>query len=270
MKKTLLSLLTLGYLGYWLVINLGNYDPESTFVTVFSSTFIVVALLGGIFGLTQAKQWGGFKSLLGKTISFLSLGLILTTLGSLVLSFYFYILESEPSYPSVAEVFYFSGILSYIVGTVFLAKTIRSWKTLKNKPLLQKLTLVLLPLIMVGLTFLIFVDKHGNIEGLSSGVVITDFAYAISQAIYAIIALAVLLNSSQLFGGVLRKAVMLLLIGLLVQYAADFNYSYQLISETWVNGGYGELLYLLAYAIIGVSIQMFTLPKTKAVEKEAA
>lgn len=267
MKKLILSFLTLFFLGYWGYINLNDFDPDSLRVTLFSSTYIAIALLGGIFGLTKAKYWGGFKSLLGKTIGFLSLGLILTTLGSMTLSFYFYVLDKEPSYPSIAEVFYIGGILSYILATYYLAKTVRSWQSLDAKPLVQKLMITIMPLLMVGLTFTVFIGKHNSVTGLSSSAIVTDFAYAILQAIYAVLALSVLLNSSKLYGGVLSKAVVLLLVGFLVQYAADYNYSYQLMSETWVTAGYGELLYLLAYSLIGFSIEMFNPNSPKKLEE---
>jgi hypothetical protein len=266
MKKTILYTLFGGFLIYWGALNLLNIDPESSVTSFFSSSYIVIALLGGLFGFAQAKYWGGFKSLLGKSLSFLSLGLILTTLGSLTLSFYFYVLDQEPSYPSVAEVFYLPGIVSYIIGVTYMARTVRSWASLKEKGLGKKILLVLTPLAMVALTTFIFVSKYGQGEGAPTSVIVTDYAYALLQAAYAFVAIAVLLNSSQLFGGKLRKAVTVLLVALIFQYLADFNYTYQILSETWQTGGYGELLYLIAYALVGISIQLFVIRTPEAVE----
>lgn len=269
MKKAILYALFGGFFVYWSALQLLNVDPESSVTSFFSSSYIIIALLGGLFGFAQAKYWGGFKSLLGKTLNFLSLGLILTTLGSLTLTFYFYVLDQEPSYPSIAEVFYLSGIVAYIIGVAYLARTVRSWSSLKEKGLVKKILLVLTPLIMVALTTSVFISRYGQGDGAPTSVIVTDYAYALLQAAYAFIALAVLMNSSQLFGGKLRRAVTVLLVALIFQYLADFNYTYQILSETWQTGGYGELLYLIAYSLTGISILMFAIKARASTETEA-
>lgn len=268
MKKTLLYALFGSFVIYWALLHLSNTDPDATFSTIFSSSYIVVALLGGLFGLKKAQYWGGFKSLLGRSLGFLSLGLVFTTLGSLTLTFFYYVLNKEPSYPSIAEVFYLSGIISYIVGVFCLSRTIRSWSLLRGKGLIKKILLIFVPLTMVGLTTSIFVSRYAT-EGVPLSVLITDYAYAFSQAIYAFIAIAILINSSKLFGGKLHKAVVILVVALIFQYAADYNYSYQILLGTWHTAGYGELLYLSAYTLIGLSILMFEVNATKLTEGEA-
>jgi hypothetical protein len=269
MKKALLYTLFGSFVVYWVLLHVSNTGPDASISTVFSSSYIIIALLGGLFGLKKAQYWGGFKSLLGKTLGFLSLGLLLTTLDSFTLSFYYYVLSQEPSYPSLTEVFYFSGILSYIVGVFYLSKTIRSWSLFNNNGFFKRIMLVIIPLAMVGLTTSVYISRYGQIDGAPVSAIITDFAYAFSQAIYAFIAIAVLINSSKLFGGKLQKAVIVLLLALVVQYAADYNYSYQILSETWHTAGYGELLYLSAYTLIGLSILMFEINTPKLDNGEA-
>ncbi len=266
MKKVVLFTLFGAFFVYWAALRITGADPDSTVSTVFSSSYIVVALLGGLFGLKKAKYWGGFKSLLGRSLGFLSLGLILTTLGSLTLTFFYYVLNKEPSYPSIAEVFYISGIVSYIAGVFCLSRTIRSWSLLKGKGLIKKILLIFVPLAMVGLTTSIFISRYAT-EGVSLSVLITDYVYAFSQAIYAFIAIAILINSSRLFGGQLHKAVVVLVVALIFQYVADYNYSYQILSGTWQTAGYGELLYLSAYSLIGLSVLLFDVKTSKAVSE---
>ena len=50
---------------------------------------------------------------------------------------------------------------------------------------------------------------------------------------------------------------MLLLVALSIQYLADTTFTYELISETLYAGDLPDLLYVLSYAIIGVSFIEF-------------
>ncbi len=52
----------------------------------------------------------------------------------------------------------------------------------------------------------------------------------------------------------MRWPLLLLMFALVAQYVADFNFLFQAPNSTWVNGGYGDFLYLFAYFLMGLSL----------------
>lgn len=52
----------------------------------------------------------------------------------------------------------------------------------------------------------------------------------------------------------MKHRVLFILLALAVQYIADYNFLYQAANETWRNGGYGDVMYMLAYLIMGLGL----------------
>ena len=77
---------------YLQIFNLGDFSLQNQ---LFSAVYGLVALCGGIFGLRIAQKWGGFKSIIGRSISFLSLGLLAQVFGQITYSSYTFFLKIE-------------------------------------------------------------------------------------------------------------------------------------------------------------------------------
>lgn len=226
---------------------------------VYTNIYAIIALLGGIFGLITAKAWGGFKSVLGKALICLSSGLLLTVAGQLMNSYYVVVQELEElPYPSVAEIGFFGAVILYILGALYIAKAMRLKNKIKDTSTLKLIGLSLLPIAMVLPTVYIFATHYETAEATTAQLVL-DFAYPIGQSIYAVIAVMALLYSKSMFGGRLQKATIVLLVAFIIQYIADQNFVYQILYETWQNGQYGDFLYMISYAVMAYSIQMFRL-----------
>lgn len=267
-RKKLLLLLSCALILVWVVATLLNKDDFLG--EVFTNIYYVIALVGGVLGILVARQWGGFGSYLGKSLSFLAGGLLLTVMGQLVNSYYVLIskLEELP-YPSVAEIGFFGAVLFYIFGAYYLSKTVRLLPSIRKMSVGKKILLSLVPISMMAITFLVYFRNYSS-EGSTTAQVILDFAYPIGQSIFATIALAVLFLSKDLYGGKLRGAVILLLLSFILQYAADTNFVYQDLAGNWVNGGYGDFLYLLAYSATALGVLSFNMPKTDATTETPA
>src|SRR3989344_6674976 len=100
---TIFSLFTL----WWLHINFFLKTTDSSHNLVFTDTYGIIALIGGIAGLFISKKWGGYRSLMGRSILFFALGLLLQEFGQLSYSVYYYVLHVEVPYPSVGDIGYF-------------------------------------------------------------------------------------------------------------------------------------------------------------------
>jgi len=55
-------------------------------------------------------------------------------------------------------------------------------------------------------------------------------------------------------GGKLKKDILLLFVALITQYLADAVYLSNTMNETWRPGGFDDLLYLVSYAMMGLTL----------------
>src|SRR5881392_3642318 len=104
--QVFVTLVFLVYLGWWLSF---QHVVENQGLTVqwFGGTYGVVALIGAIIGFFASRRWGGYKTLLGKSLMFFSLGLLAQEAGQLILTYYIYGSKIQIPYPSWGDVAYF-------------------------------------------------------------------------------------------------------------------------------------------------------------------
>ncbi len=255
------------YLVAWVALQFTT-EPDSSVRELWADTYGVVALIGAVGGLGFAKKWGGLKSSLGKAITFLSIGLCAQVFGQIVYTYYFYAQNVEAPYPSIGDIGFFGSIPFYILGAWFLAKTIGFRFSLRQTS--AKLLSFIVPAIVLALTYKTFLDDYVFAD-TDKLVVFLDFGYPLGQAVFVSIALLAYLVSRKLLGGTMRNKVLIILLGLAVQYAADFNFLHQTIQESWQNGGYGDMLYMTAYLLVSlglISLGHFELGTTEAKEAE--
>ncbi|MGI9118326.1 MAG: hypothetical protein ACR2IQ_02160 [Minisyncoccia bacterium] len=218
---------------------------------IWGACYQIIAIIGGISGLVFSKHWGGFKSVLGKSIIFLSIGLLLKDFGQSVFSFYNLVLQIDIPYPSLSDLGFFGSIPFYIYGTILLSKASggpRSLKTFGNKSLA-----VVIPFAMLLFSYFFFLQHY--VFDLSNPInILLDFGYTIGQAIYVSFDVLTYILSKKFLGGVMKNTVLLVLCGLVIQYIADYNFLFEAYHQTWINGGYGDYLYLVAYFIMAISL----------------
>lgn len=217
---------------------------------LFGSTYGLVALFGGLYGLYAAKNWGYFRSYFGKAIVFLSLGLLLTEFGQLTFT-YLTIKEDIIPYPSIGDIGFFGAVIMYILAAWFLAKGLAIGPLVRKHPARATIGLLIAVALLALPYVLFFTEYEYSAQWLTA---FLDFGYPLGQAVFGSIALLILLTAGQSLGGVMRGPVLLLLFAFLVQYIADFNFLYQNYQETWVNGEFGDYLYLLAYFLMGAGL----------------
>lgn len=254
----------------WIVINSDrSWAEASPFyslfshspVELFSDAIWIIAFIGGVFGLFAAKRWGGFKSVFGKAVSFLSLGLLSQALGQIIYIFYDYVLNNPNPYPSFADIFFFGTIPLYIMGLYYLSSALGI--RFSKMGVGSKLIALTIPLILLSITYFgLLSGYHACVQDTSSMenicneglVVFLDFAYPLGGAIYVSMATLILVLSRKGLGGVMRSRLSILLVGLLVQFAAEFHYLYVTNTDSFVLGGINDGLYMTAYFIIALSV----------------
>lgn len=240
--------------AWWIFIHTAAKGNENALLG-FAATYGAMALFGGIVGLIASKRWGGAKSVVGRALLIISLGLFAQEFGQLTYAYITNIQHVEIPYPSVGDVGYFGSVLLYIYGIYLIAKTVGARISLKTAG--NKLQAVVIPVVLLAMSYFLFLKGY-EFDWSHPLTVILDFGYPLGQAVYISIALLAFSLSRKYLGGIMKNRILVLLAAFFFQYVADFNFLYQNSHETWVNGGYGDYLYLVSYFVMGVALIYFT------------
>lgn len=216
-----------------------------------AASYEIIAWGGCIYGLYMSRVWGGYKSSMGRAVMFFSLGLLLQGFGQATFSFYTTILHIDIPYPSISDVGYFGSVIFYIAGIIMLAKV--SELTYRLKENTGKVLVLFLPIIVLVTSYYFFLKDY-EFDWSAPLRIFLDFGYPLGEAIYVSIAVLCLVLTWHLLGGVMRKSFVLVMIALCAQYVAEFNFLFRTSRSIWVNGGYGDFLYLFAYFLMTLAL----------------
>lgn len=235
-------------------IGLRFVEEGSRELLYWGATYQVLAIIGAVSGMVLAIGWGGYKSVMGKMLIAFSLGAFLQTFGQTTFSIYNLFLKTEIPYPSVADIGYFGSIPLYIIGTIYLAKASGVKVSLRSYQ--RKIFAIGVPVVMLIISYVEFLRDYSFEDGVNLRVLL-DFGYPFGQAVYVSVAILTLSLTTGVLGGLMRKKILALVGALIVQYAADFNFLFQALQGTWVNGGYGDLIYMTSYFLLAMTILQF-------------
>ena len=234
--------------GYVYAIK-GGLDQNANLA--WAASYQVLAILGGIIGIVVSKGWGGFRSVMGRSIISFSVGLLLQSFGQSVFSFYNLFLHVDVPYPSIADIGFFGSIPLYIYGILLLAKA--SGAAISLRSFGRKIQAIIIPTTMLVVSYYFFLRGY-DFSSPTKLQIFLDFGYPLGQAIYISIAILTYILSRGFFGGVMRGKVMVILLALVIQYVSDYNFLYQNLNGTWQNGGYGDMLYMVAYMFMALGL----------------
>ncbi|HAZ29250.1 TPA: hypothetical protein DCY43_00650 [candidate division WWE3 bacterium] len=225
-------------------------------LVMYSNTYFLMAFFAGLYGLVISRKWGSVKSHLGKTMMFLSLGLLAQVFGQLSYSYLTYVMGIEVPYPSIGDLGYFGSIPLYIFGVLALMKVVKTGNAGMSKD--SKVVSVLAPAAMLFICYIVFLNNRVFTfeEPLKS---FLDFGYPLFQSLYVSLALVALYAATKGMGGILRTRVLLLLFALVVQFIADFVFLYRADRGLVYPGGPTDYLYLIAYFVMALAIIDFGL-----------
>ena len=253
--KTIFIVLSIIYILSWIILQTITVEKQtSELLGYFSDSYGIVALWAGVIGISAAMKFGSYKSLLGAFIFTFSLGVIFQFFGQVINTYYRLWLQFEAPYPSFADVFYFLSIPIYIYGSMLVLRLLGAKKFFTNP--YRMITGFLIIASIISLDYFLFLKDYA-VEDYTAIQVFLDYSYPLLQATYIALTLLAYIITSNKLGGVFKLPIMLLLVALSIQYLADTTFTYELISETLYAGDLPDLLYVLSYAIIGVSFIEF-------------
>jgi len=240
--------------GWWLYLQINKSTDYSIQNQIFSSVYGILALFGGISGFLIAKKWGGFKSVLGKSIAFFSFGLIGQFFGQLAYSFYVYFFKIEIPYPSYGDIGYFSTIIFYIFGLFYLAKA--SGVIFKLKNLQHKIIAIFIPTVMLIISYWLYLKGY-QFDWKNPLKILLDFGYPLGDTVYIAITLLIYFLSKGILGGIMKPKILFLLFALFIQFLADYSFLYITYYGNIYPGGINDFVYLLAYFFMTISLIKF-------------
>ena len=210
-----------------------------------------ISLIGGVVGLLISNKWGGLKSIIGRSLFVLSLGLLAQTFGQAAYAYYIYVLGIEVPYPSMGDVGYFGSVIFYLYGVLLLARVLRVNFSLRS--LVGQAQAIIIPLILLGLSYILFLRGY-EFDWSQPLKVFLDLGYPFGQAIYVSIATIAFLASRKALGGMMREPMSFLLVALIVQYFSDFIFLYEASNEQWYVGGVNDYMYFVSYCWMAIGL----------------
>jgi hypothetical protein len=242
MKKTLVGLIILAavIIANIIIYTIRPFGESFSLagdIMVMSFSFAASAL--GFY----AYRLHGWKSVQGKAILLISIGVFLWFLGESIWSFYDIALGIEAPFPSYADVAWFLGYPFFIAGLYYV------WKVTKTPLTRRRISLayILGAALLILMVFYAALPALGNPEtetlekAAALGYVIGDTALVIASSVVII----------SLIGGKLATPWIILIVSLILSCIADIVYTYTFASYQvgdWIDLLWNANYLLEAYA----------------------
>lgn len=245
-------------LVYWFYVNFLTNNEDLAYI--FTSVYCTVAFVGGVLGLICANSWGGSSSKIGKTLLFLSFGLLFQFAFQISYSVYYFVLGIENPYPSLGDVFYVLGNLAFLLGVIKLY-TVLFQQNATSKPTRFVGFLISTGLVITYISLYLKYVYSPDVFQIDSTKAIIVFlidalTVIINTAMFYLIANSFVI-SLKYMGGLLRGPVLILLASVLLFYIADIEYTISDGLGNWKPAGIDDLLLFLAYSAVVVGIIRF-------------
>lgn len=251
-----------GWLAVWFVLMLGWWAGISTFGLVdtytnyaFGLVFGLIPLVGGFVGLRNAERWGGVSSVVGRATGLLSLGLIFWAIGGLIWAYYNFFGAVEVPYPSLADVAYIISWPLWAAGAVELSKATGARFSLRQRAGKWLMLGIAIAVIAFSYYFLVEVARGGEVTA-GGGLVKTffDLAYPVGDVVILSLALVIFGLSFKYFGGRYQYPIFMLLGGFVVNYFADFSFSWTTLNETFFVASWVDVLFMTAMTLLSMGV----------------
>ncbi len=239
---------------WWLFLDMNQL--QNTFQNYFfGCIFGLIPLVGGIVGLQNSEDWGGLKSVMGRATALLSLGLLSWSLGSLIWAYYNFFGAIDVPYPSWADVAYIMSWPLWTWGAIELSRATGARFSLRQRG--GKLALLTIPVAVIAASYyLLIVVARGGELVTDGGVLKTffDLAYPIGDVVILSLSLIVFGLSFKYFGGKFKTPILILLAGFVLNYFADFAFSWTTFQETFYVGSWVDVLFMSAMTALSIGV----------------
>lgn len=247
----ILIVLYLGLVIFWGWIRVHGLT-EGPINNLYGVLYPFIPLIGGLYGIfVVSREWGGFKSVMGKSVLFLSLGLLAEVFGQWAWSYYTMIQSIEVPYPSIADIGYFAIIPLYSYAMYNFAKV--SGIKFGLSTFLGKIQALAVPLVMITIAYFFFL-KDIQVDWSNPIRTFLDFGYPGLEPIAVSIGILTYSLSRNILGGVMRSKILYIIFALVFQFITDYTFLYQAGTGTYYNAGIVDLLYTTSFMLMVLGI----------------
>jgi hypothetical protein len=235
---------------WWLAIYFRGLK-EGVENNIFTNVYPWVSLWGGIAGLVIARQWGGYKSILGRAFGAFSLGLLGQAFGQVCYAYYIWVLKVDIPYPSIGDIGFFSTGIFYAYGAIQLMRASGvqfSFKTYKGR-----IVAIIIPVIWALSTYFFFLKGY-EFDWKQPLVIILDLVSPIIDGVYLSLAILTYLLSRKILGGIMRAPVLFLLLAIMAQAISDYTFIYQVSRNTIYYAGVNDYMYLVSFTLMALAL----------------
>lgn len=214
------------------------------------ASYQVIALFGATVGLLITRNWGGFKSTMGRATLMFSIGLLCQWFAQVAGAYLVWQLGTVP-YPSLSDIGAFGALIFYAVGAVYLAKASGAHVSLRSYE--GKFIAAVVPLFFLTASFAIFLRTY-EYDWSQPLITFLDIGYPLGEAFYVSMAILAYLLSRKMLGGLMRIPILTFIVALVTEYVADFLFLYDSHANMYVPGGFNDLLFVISYSLMAISI----------------
>lgn len=208
----------------------------------------LLPFVAALFGFANARQWGGFKSVMGKAVGLLSTGLLTWGIGTIIFGYYNIVLQVQVPYPSLADAFYIISWPLWAVSMIYLSRA--TGVQFQLRTLIGKAVFLLIPIIVIiGSYYVLIVVARQGTLGLTENFLTNFFnlAYPIGDIVILTIALLIYGLSFKYLGGFFKWACIFVLAGFVLNYIGDFSFVYLTTKGTYFVANWVDLVYTITF-----------------------
>lgn len=246
---SLIAIIIFGLLVSWWIYLQLFIDKSDFIYDIFSGTYGVMAIYGGICGINTSLNWGGLKTLMGKALFMFTIGLALQEFGQLAYSYYTIFHNIPVPYPSIGDIGFFGTIPFYTYGSILIAKS--SGINIGAVSFRRKILALIIPVIMLLVGYILILRVY-EFEWNNPLKILLDFGFPLGEAIYISIAIIIFILSRSVLDGIMRSKALLILLALVAQFFSD--YIFIINSEDFYAGNYVDLFFLVSYFIMTMAL----------------
>ncbi len=233
---------------WWIIIFLGG-TTDAPVNHWFGFAYGGFSLIGSIIGLISIKHWGGYKSLMGKAMLSLSLGLFAQAFGQYSFWFLQSIMRVELPYPSISDIGFFGTNPFYIYAAFLIAKA--SGVKLSVKSFSHQISAVIIPTVTLLIAYFLFLREY-QLDMSQPLLVFFDLGYPLAPTIYISIAILTYGLSRNTLGGIMKSRILFLIIAFFAQFVAEYLFIY--FQEDFFPASFVDFAYLTAYFIMTMAL----------------
>jgi len=238
----------------WLLFLINIFPKTIQLGDLFALILILIPILGFFVGLFRSFEWGVFHSKVGTAITFFTISLFFWTIGQ---SIYFYSFINNLS-ENFYDYFFILMDPFNLLGLIFLGSALGTFKEVS-----KNVSILILPGLLTILNYIVVAYIQNKDIFTAFLELDISFIYIFGSLVTATLVTTLILFSKRL-GGVYKKALQLILVGIIFQYIGDNVYELATIE---FNGAWYDLFFFMSVAFISFGI--YSLDPRKLNEKRS-